>query len=576
MKRKLFTSIFTLLFVALSCNVPERSIVSNEDFQTLLNKSKKYIEGYPHYPDSGLMILRKLLSQQQGKDEALYCGKALNLIGSAYEIKGIYDSAAYYLYEASRIAEEIKADTLQMSIFTNLGILHFAMKNADEAIKYYRQSLEIAEKLKDSIAITHQLNNIGNAYMTLTSEFEKAVSYFEQCMKISSKIRHDLAYKVAGINWAMIYNELGEHDKALKEIKHLIKEYGSNIYADYLLGSIYFKKGNYKEAIHEWKELLRKTLNTREFELTILQNIATVYKHVGNLDSTVVYLEKTYTLRDSLHNQQSVETIQNLKIAYETEKKEAKISNLEKEKQFYTLLGLVLSITLLLVAGIFIFRHKLHKNRIKQLEQEKQLTATQAVLDGEVQERSRIARDLHDGLGSILSVAKYNLADIKKSAVQEIDVERFDKALSLLDESMREMRRVAHHLMPESLSSLGLKQSAADFCSSVAHVKFNWYGEETRFDQKMEVMLYRIMHELVNNALKHSGASHILVEIVRYADRVILTVQDNGCGFDPSVEAKGMGLSNIRTRVAAYKGNLLVDAKPEVGTEVNVELRIEN
>jgi len=159
---------------------------------------------------------------------------------------------------------------------------------------------------------------------------------------------------------------------------------------------------------------------------------------------------------------------------------------------------------------------------------------------------------------------------------EAIDAKRFDKAVSLLDDSMRELRRVAHHLMPDSLSSFGLKQSISDFCNSVPPVKFAWYGDETRLDPKLEVMIYRIMHELVSNALKHSGAEHILIEIVRYDDKIALTVQDDGCGFDQTTESSGMGLSNIYARVAAYNGNLLIDSKAGVGTEVNVELRITN
>jgi len=588
MSTKLLPAIFALLFFAVACNTPDYRQVSDEDFEMFLNKSTTYIKNYPHYPDSGLMILHELLPQLQGEDKAAIRGKALQMTGVAYDMKGMYDSAAYYLYKASRLATETENAPLQMSVFSDLGILQFAMKNADEAVKYYQQSLGIAKKLKDSIAITHQLNNIGNAYMTLTNEFEKAVSYFEQCIEISDKIEYATAYKVAGINLAMIYNELGEPDKALQEIKRLTEQYGANIYADFTLGEIYFKKGNYKGAIHEWKELLKKQLNTREFEVAILKNIAETYKVSGNLDSTVVYMEKSYALRDSLHTRQITETIHNLKIAYETEKKDLTISALEGEKWMFSWLSILGGCLLLLglVALFFLWRwtvqkkrvaeqqNQLAETRIKQLEQEKQLIATQAVLDGEVQERTRLTRDLHDGLGSILAAAKYNFSDIKKTSDQKpLDMERFDKAIDLLDDSMREMRRIAHHLMPESLGSFGLKQSIADFCNSIPHVKFTYYGDETRLDSKMEVMIYRIMHELVSNALKHSGASHILVEIVRYANNIALTVQDDGCGFDPSTESKGMGLANIRSRVAAYNGNLLVDSKIGVGTEINVEFQ---
>jgi signal transduction histidine kinase len=281
---------------------------------------------------------------------------------------------------------------------------------------------------------------------------------------------------------------------------------------------------------------------------------------------------------------------------YETEKKELKITALEEEKRLMTWLGIAGGIVLLLALASFFLlwrwavqkrkvaeqqqqlaeqQQQLAETRIRQLEQEKQLIATQAVLDGETQERTRLARDLHDGLGSILAGTRLNLQEMKKGVVMNQDMsERYNTASGLLDESIREMRRIAHHLMPEALSAAGLKQATADFCSSIPHASFSYYGDETRLDTNMEIVIYRIMHELVSNALKHSGAGHIFVQIVREAGMITLTVEDNGCGFDLPAASKGMGLANIRTRVAAFNGNLTVDAKPGMGTEVHVELKI--
>ena len=212
------------------------------------------------------------------------------------------------------------------------------------------------------------------------------------------------------------------------------------------------------------------------------------------------------------------------------------------------------------------------------MEQEKQLVATQAVLEGETHERVRIARDLHDGLGSMLTGVKLKLMEMKKGVTLEYsDVERFDNALGLLDESVQEMRRVAHHLMPDSLSRFGLKPAVDDFCRNFAPtVVFDYFGEETRIDPLLEVVIYRSIHELVNNALKYSGASQILVQIMQEPNRIAFTVQDDGCGFDPSAETQGTGLQNIRNRIASFGGSIQIDSKAGEGTEVNGELRIEN
>ncbi len=213
--------------------------------------------------------------------------------------------------------------------------------------------------------------------------------------------------------------------------------------------------------------------------------------------------------------------------------------------------------------------------QLKQLEQEKQLVATRSVLEGEMQERSRLARDLHDGLGGILSAAKINMSELKNGALLEFpDVEGINRIMGLLDESLRELRRVAHHLMPESLSRYGLKIALSDFCRTVEKIEFAWFGEEERLEHQLEIVVYRIVHELVNNALKYSEATRILVHIVQDTDRISLTVEDNGRGFDTSAATTGTGLQNIRTRVAALEGNMDIFSTENEGTEVHVELKI--
>jgi signal transduction histidine kinase len=128
--------------------------------------------------------------------------------------------------------------------------------------------------------------------------------------------------------------------------------------------------------------------------------------------------------------------------------------------------------------------------------------------------------------------------------------------------------------MPDTLSRFGLKTAISEFCRSIPYAKFVWYGDDDRLDAKLELIVYRITYELVNNAMKHSGASHILVQIVRDPARISLTVQDDGCGFNVQETAEGMGLSNIRTHIASYNGLIDIGSAAGEGTEINVEFQI--
>jgi len=247
--------------------------------------------------------------------------------------------------------------------------------------------------------------------------------------------------------------------------------------------------------------------------------------------------------------------------------------------------GLGLAILLLLLGFILIWRSlflqkrkladqkkELAEHHVKQLQQEKQLIAVQAVLDGEAAERSRLARDLHDGLGGMLSVIKLNLRNMKIPAMEETDINRFDNALEVLDQTIGELRRVAHHMMPESLIHNGLKVSLEDFCRAIPGASFHYIGNYLRLDNRLEVLIYRCAYELVNNAVRHANATNIDIQLMIDNGLISLTVRDNGKGFDTDNITPGAGLENIRTRVSAYNGKMNIYSSPDNGTEVNIEI----
>jgi signal transduction histidine kinase len=249
----------------------------------------------------------------------------------------------------------------------------------------------------------------------------------------------------------------------------------------------------------------------------------------------------------------------------------------ENGKLLYWGLGTACLAALVLAYALFICRRRFNALKIKQQNEEKQLIATQAVLDGETAERSRLARDLHDGIGGMLSVVKLNLNEIKNSpALENTDVTRFNDTLKVIDQSVVELRRVAHHVMPESLMRYGLKTSVEDFCHTVPNAHFQYFGNEDRLDYRLEVLLYRCTYELVNNAMKYANATDIHVQLMIEDGLASLTVHDNGDGFDPLRDTIGTGLKNIRTKVSAYNGNMYIKSTSEEGTEVSIEIENTN
>jgi signal transduction histidine kinase len=248
-----------------------------------------------------------------------------------------------------------------------------------------------------------------------------------------------------------------------------------------------------------------------------------------------------------------------MEVKYETEKKELRITSLEKERQLYVWLGLA-GVLLAIALGFVLWQ------KVKNARKEKLLIATRSVLDGEMRERTRLAQDLHDRLSGNLSAVKIELNNYAES-LQGVR----DK----LDNCIKDIRNAAHDLMPAALQ-FGMKVALEDFAAQFPNVRFHFFGKEKRIDGRMEFVVYCCASELVNNSIKHSGAKNINLQLVQDEKYVSLTVSDDGCGFDEKAVAKGFGLKSIHDRVTSCNGKIDIATSPGKGTETTIELRIEN
>ena len=238
-------------------------------------------------------------------------------------------------------------------------------------------------------------------------------------------------------------------------------------------------------------------------------------------------------------------------------------------------------ITLLLAWRNYTHRKKIQQQRISELETEKQLTATEAVLKGEEQERSRLAKDLHDGLGGMLSGIKHSMANMKENLIMTPEnAAAFERSMDMLDSSIQEMRRVAHNMMPEALVKFGLDTALKDFCNDInqsgaLNVSYQSIGMENEVvEQTTAIAIYRIVQELLNNTIKHTSAKNAIVQLSKEQSKITITVEDDGKGFDTSLlnKTRGMGWSNIQNRVEFLKGKIDVHSKVGKGTSVTVEI----
>lgn len=548
-------------------------------------------------------------------------------IGVAFYMGSVYDSAQYYLDRALTQAKQVEEDRLVAVIHVAFGNLAQAQSQYHFALNEYLQALAIFEHLSYTAALAPLYSNIAAMYqnihhfdlalqylhlareqaeanaddqslagiyialsdiaLTQGEPMEVSMQYVKHAIRINEAIGHQPNSAISYLTLAKIYYTYDDYVAAMSAAEKGLRiaeetEFPSLIAHAYVeISNVFLHQDLFRQAVEAADRALSHETMDANITMNAHTNLAISHAHLGNPELTELHLDLYRAEVDQYATQHYQRSLSELEVLFETEKKELQIKNLERQRQYYLVLGIILVVLVLILIGYLVnlYRLALSRKRLaeaetERLKKEKQLIAVQAALDGEAAERSRLARDLHDGLGSMLSVVKFNLPQMDKGAlIESLDVERFKRALGMLDHSIQELRRVAHHMMPESLLRFGLRVSLSDFCDSVPGVSFHYFGDEVRLSEKLEVLVYRCIHELVNNALKHADATQINVQLVQEEDRISFTVQDNGKGFDPERTSEGMGLTNIRQRIAAFDGDLNIYSSP-AGTEVHVEFNL--
>ena len=416
------------------------------------------------------------------------------------------------------------------------------------------------------------------------------------CKKIGYKSLTINSY----VNIAATYNKLDKPEKALEYLNQAVDYYRKTKNMSRLAGSLhtlgitYYKAKQYSKSVIALEESEKLSVDNKYTEgiQYLYESMAQTYEASHNYKNAYDYYIKYMTIRDSLVTADKSKQLFELEARFQTEKKEKEIVKLTSEKREKNMLLLALSglLIMLAISAYFIVKNirnkkliteqtlEIKEQYIQDLEKERQLVATKSVLKGEESERSRMARDLHDGLGGLLSGVKINLSSMKgNSIITSENAQAFDHAIKLLDTSISELRRVAHNLMPETLNHYGLKTALNDFIGELSknmttELTFSFFGADIRFESQLELTAFRIAQELVNNSLKHSGAAKINLQLIADIDRICIQVVDNGKGFDAQGKlGDGKGLVSIRDRVTANNGRFEIESTSGEGTDATVE-----
>lgn len=486
-------------------------------------------------------------------------GAEEKLIYSYYNLSGMYkflgdtSKTFYYARETSRAASE-KGDTvLLIRGLIAMADAHMLVKNYDSALVYAQQGLEMARRKQLTFAVGIFNNFIGQYHTNKSADYAQAVSHYNIALESFRSI--NVPYDIA----LVLRN----------------------------LGRAYVLKKDYPGAVEYSKQALdlSRKLKLRQVEHAVLPDLVKAEEALGNIPDAHRYLKEFVLVNDSLQEKNNRKAVYELEARYQTQKKEVMLLAQQKTIEKKTLIsyflgGAALLLILIFTLLYFNYRHqqKLQQQRIGELETLQQLTAAEAVLKGEEQERGRLAKDLHDGLGGMLSGIKYSLNSLKAnlSADQQAS---FERSIDMLDSSIKEIRRVSHNMMPEALLKFGLDTALKDYCHDInqtgaLHVSYQSIGlEQLELEHTAAITVYRIVQELLGNILKHAAAKNVVVQVSKSENSLSVTVEDDGKGFDASLleHSSGIGWANIRSRVEFLKGKADIKSEKGKGTSVWVD-----
>lgn len=546
--------------------------------------------------DSSLYWNLKGIEEAKKLGSAEHLAKAYFNTGTSYQYLSDYENAVECYQKGLELFDSMGNKAFSAQASDVLQVLYTSLKQYEKAKTFGKIAIDEFRKQDQSKLLAYSLTNLGVVYGTI-SQYDTALVLYAEALEITQKINDEVLMTAIELNLADIYlwqNRFAESKKHYESALYLsrknkLPDSESRALRGFSYHTMY--AGNHPQSLLFAKEALSVSSNNQ------LQN-----ENILNLDqlASLAYLQQdpgkargyereAGRIRDSLLNEQILKNTINTEKRFELDKKNnlLKVQDVQlRQKNIINILLItaILAISVLSLIGYRYFRvrKKMQEQKIRELETEKQLMATQSLLKGQEEERSRIAKDLHDGLGGLLSGVKLQLGAMKGNLIlSEQDGITFNRVLTNLEESIGEMRRVAHNMMPETLLKFGLPQALEDYCEGLSRqqqfsIQCDFRGLQERLEHSTELVLYRIVQELINNAVKHSGATTILVQIIRHdKEQLNLTVEDNGIGFDVNREyTNSAGLRNIISRVKYLNGKMDIQSEPGKGTSVYIECEI--
>jgi signal transduction histidine kinase len=478
--------------------------------------------------------------------ERVLLGQALCGLGHSVKRTDLQQAYLYYR-QGLPLLEAEEAWTELSACYDNFGSVHELGQDRDSALYYYRKALALKEQQRDSIGIPYSLNKIAVALLP-QGRFEEALVLMQR----ADTIRH------------AINDRMGLADQPV------------------YFGDLYQAWGRYPEAIAQFNIGIERSVAVafpylRQYSY---ERIAECQEALGDHRAALAATKRATQVRDSIQSENTTRTILELKERFNAAEKDRAIALLNERaarRQLYIWISLI-ALVLVVVSGLLF--HQVKQRRLRA-ERDAAIIAERdaglkAVFDATENERRRLAAELHDGIGQQLGGLKHRLESIKSGNGMAAPLE---EVIHIVDDTSREVRDLAHQMMPKALSRVGLVPALQEMLQRSFHgtgvqCAFDHFGVEAELRPELSTGLYRIAQELVGNILKHAQATQVDVQLLRNKEHLVLLVQDNGKGY-ASGTSSGIGLRNITDRARSLGGTFTISGTAQQGTEASVRVPIQ-
>lgn len=510
-----------------------------------------------------------------------------------YSYSRNYEKAYEYGIKALKMAEETNNYNQIARANLRLGEVRQNLNDYEGAVNNYEKSIEICKKCNFESVLNQNRWMLSKVYIEHYEDQPKAFKIQTELLASYRNLK-DSTQLAGALNvtaWGLIKNiRFKEAQVYLDEAYKIAYKINAKYFLQYICSnlaktSLHEKKfDDAKRYIDEGVEIATE-LKNKDALTTYTSDLAHYYFATQNFSKA---FETEFQVGKIFGNARAKEVMNSMtdsEIKYQTEKKEKMIleQQLQISKQRNWILGIIGASLIILLGGLLFYTNR-------QAKQEAQFAAetlkfqtekTSAIVEAEERERIRLAKELHDGVGPMLSIAKFQLENaMSQTKFNSIEQESlFQNTNTMIDDAAREIRTVSHDLMPNALLMQGLVSAVRDFVNRLSltgkvKVSLDVANLDERLPQLTETVLYRVLQELVGNIIRHSEATNVQIQLIRNENELTMMIEDDGKGFDTTKMAdfKGIGLKNIISRIDFLNGKVNFDSSPNSGTTVIVEI----